>query len=263
MSELYDSIEELMLELEDEDSDPVGGRTLAIVPGAFKPPHLGHLSMVKQYASEADEVVVLISSPLKASRGVGGKPITAQQSKQIWEMLLADQGLSNVRVEISPKPSPITATYEYIGDEGPLEPGIRLILGASQKGGDFKRWKAAAKYVKDGVELLPPEETAVIPANRPSGEPYSATDARKMLEQGDAADEFFGDGMGGRVRSILGLDASLEEMSAIGGGAVAGYAAGGPEKKRKKNKKIKHPPYNELYLYKEVLKLFRKEGIIK
>jgi hypothetical protein len=219
--------------------------------------------MVKQYASEADEVVVLISSPLKASRGIGGKPITAQQSKQIWEMLLADQGLSNVRVEISPKPSPITATYEYIGDDGPLEPGIRLILGASQKGGDFKRWKAAAKYVKDGVELLPPEETAVIPANRPSGEPYSATDARKMLEQGDAADEFFGDGMGGRVRSILGLDGSLEEISAMGGGAVAGYAAGGPEKKRKKNKKTKHPPYNELYLYKEILKLFRKEGIIK
>tara|TARA_R100000805_G_C3626317_1_gene137729 strand:+ start:8670 stop:9461 length:792 start_codon:yes stop_codon:yes gene_type:complete len=263
MSDLYNSIEELMLELEDEDGDPVGGRTLAIVPGAFKPPHLGHLSMVKQYASEADEVVVLISSPLKASRGVGGKPITAQQSKQIWEMLLADQGLSNVRVEISPKPSPITATYEYIGDDGPLEPGIRLILGASQKGGDFKRWKAATKYVKDGVELLPPEETAVVPANRPSGEPYSATDARKMLEQGDAADEFFGDGMGVRVRTILGLDASLEEMSAMGGGAVAGYAMPLGAKKRKKIKKIKHTPYNEIELYKEVLKLLKKEGIIK
>ena len=262
MSDLVNSIEELMLELEDEDGDPVGGRTLAIVPGAFKPPHLGHVDMVRQYSKMADEVVVLISSPLKASRGVGGKTISAQDSKKIWDMLLADQGLSNVRVEISPKPSPITATYEYVGDEGPLEPGIRLILGASQKGGDFKRWRSAAKYVKDGIELLPPEETAVIPANRPSGEPYSATDARKMLEQGDAADEFFGDGMGSRVRSILGLDASLEEMSAMGGGAVAGYAAGGPEKKRKK-KKIKHPPYNELYLYKEVLKLLMKEGIIK
>ena len=263
MSDLYNSIEELMLELEDEDGDPVGGRTLAIVPGAFKPPHLGHLSMVKQYASEADEVVVLISSPLKASRGVGGKPITAQQSKQIWELLLADQGLSNVRVEISPKPSPITATYEYVGEEGPLEPGTKLVLGASQKGGDFKRWKGAAKYVKPGVELLPPAETAVVPSNRPSGEPYSATDAREMLAQGDAADEFFGQGMGGKVRSILGLDASLEEMSAMGGGAVAGYAMPLGAKKRKKNKKTKHPPYNELELYKEVLKLFKKEGIIK
>ena len=260
MSDLYNSIEELMLELEDEDGDPVGGRTLAIVPGAFKPPHLGHLSMVKQYASEADEVVVLISSPLKASRGVGGKAISAQDSKKIWDMLLADQGLSNVRVEISPKPSPITATYEYIDNDGPLEPGIRLVLGASQKGGDFKRWKGASKYVKDGVELLPPAETAVIPANRPNGEPYSATDARKMLEQGENADEFFGDGRTEDVRSILGLDASLEEMSAMGSGAVAGYGA--PMATRKQKKK-KQDEYNELYLYKEVLKLLKKEGIIK
>ena len=259
MSDLYNSIEELMLELEDEDGDPVGGRTLAIVPGAFKPPHLGHLSMVKQYASEADEVIVLISSPLKASRGIGGNPITAQQSKEIWEMLLADQGLSNVRVEISPKPSPISATYEYVGEEGPLEPGTRLVLGASQKGGDFKRWRGASKYVKPGVELLPPEETAVVPANRPSGEPYSATDARKMLEQGESADEFFGDGRTEAVRSILGLDASLEEMSAMGGGAVAGYGAPLGAKKKKK----KHSEYNELYLYKEVLKLLMKEGVIK
>ena len=259
MSDLYNSIEELMFELEDEDGDPVGGRTLAIVPGAFKPPHLGHLSMVKQYASEADEVIVLISSPLKASRGIGGNPITAQQSKEIWEMLLADQGLSNVRVEISPKPSPISATYEYVGEEGPLEPGTRLVLGASQKGGDFKRWRGASKYVKPGVELLPPEETAVVPANRPSGEPYSATDARKMLEQGVGADEFFGDGRTEAVRSILGLDASLEEMSAMGGGAVAGYGAPLGAKKKKK----KHSEYNELYLYKEVLKLLMKEGVIK
>jgi len=39
MSRLYDSIEELVLEFEDEESDSVGGRTIAIVPGAFKPPH--------------------------------------------------------------------------------------------------------------------------------------------------------------------------------------------------------------------------------
>ena len=80
-----------------------------------------------------------------------------------------------------------------------------------------------------------------------------------MLEQGDAADEFFGKGMGGKVRSILGLE-QLEEMS--GAGAAAGYAA--PlGMKRRKNKKTKHPPYNELYLYKEVLKLLMKEGVIK
>jgi len=259
MSKLYNSIDELMLELEDEDGDPVGGRTIAIVPGAFKPPHLGHLDMVRQYAQQADEVVILISSPLKASRGVGGKPITARQSMEIWEMLLDDAGLPNVKLEVSPKPSPVTATYDFIDEEGPLEPGINVILGASQKGGDFKRWKGATKYVKSGVNLLPPEETAVVPANRPSGEPYSATDARKMLEQGENADEFFGDGRTDSVRSVLGLE-SLDEMFAMAGGAIQGYGA--PLGMRKRRKK-KQSEYNELYLYKEVLKLLMKEGIVK
>jgi hypothetical protein len=182
-------------------------------------------------------------------------------------MLLADLGLSNVRIEISPKPSPITATYEYTDKDGPLEPGTTVILGASQKGNDLRRWKSAAKYVKPGVELTPPEETAVTPANRPSGEPFSATDARKMLEQGENADEFFGEGRTDAVRSILGLDASLEEMSAMGGGAVAGFAVDKDERERQtltreQNKKTKHPPYNELELYKEVLKLLKKEGIV-
>ena len=278
MSELYNSIEELVLELEDEDADPVGGRTIAIVPGAFKPPHLGHLSMVKQYASQADEVIVLISSPLKANRCILEKPCTAGQAMEIWEMLLDDAGLGEpeVRVEKSSEPSSVSATYEYIGEKGPLEPGINLILGASTKKDkkgrpDWKRWEYAWKNrdskIKQGVNLLNPKETAVTPADRPSGVPYSATDAREFLEQGKNTDEFFGDGKTAEARSILGLD-QLEEMSAMVGGAVQGPAASADEEERKtlkreQNKKTKHPPYNELYLYKEVLKLLTKKGIIK
>ena len=50
MSDLYNSIEELVIEIEDENDDPVGRRTLAVVPGAFRPPHLGHVGLVEQYA---------------------------------------------------------------------------------------------------------------------------------------------------------------------------------------------------------------------
>ena len=46
----------------------------------------------------------------------------------------------------------------------------------------------------------------------------------------------------------------------MGSGAVAGYGA--PMATRKQKKK-KQDEYNELYLYKEVLKLLKKEGIIK
>ena len=49
-------------------------------------------------------------------------------------------------------------------------------------------------------------------------------------------------------------------MSAMAGGAVEGYGA--PLATRKQKKK-KQDEYNELYLYKEVLKLLMKEGIIK
>ena len=190
--------------------------------------------MVKQYAEQADEVIVLISSPLKANRCILGKPCTARQAMEIWEMLLDDAGLPNVRLEISPEPSPVRATYEFVGEDGPLEPGTNVILGASRKGDDFKRWKSAAKYIKPGVTLLPPEETAVTPANRPSGEPFSATDAREMLEKGENADEFFGAGRTENVRSILGLEPmeELSVMGAAGGGSIEGSAASADEEER-------------------------------
>ena len=250
MSELYNQIEELILELEDDYSADI-----AIVPGAYKPPHLGHLSMVREYCKKAREVVVLISSPLKASRSIGEKIITAENSKAIWEMLLIDQGLSNVRVEISSKPSPISATFDHIGEEGPLKPGTTVILGASSKDNDGRRWSSAPKYVKEGVTLLSPDETAVMPLNMADGHPFSATSVREKLLMMEDADEFFGEGGTAQVRSILELDSHIEEMSGVG--AVAGSSGVNVNNKNSKNK------YVEPELYKEVLKLLNKKGAIK
>jgi hypothetical protein len=214
--------------------------------------------MVRQYADMADEVIVLISSPLKASRKVGDKILSPLDSKAIWQLMLGDTDLSNVKIRLSTQPSPISATYELIGDEGALEPGTKVILGASRKGNDLNRWKGAQKYVKQDVELIPPEETAVTPANKADGTPFNATDARKMLEDGENADEFFGMGLTDEVRSILGLDEPIDEASGAGG--VAGYALPLGMKNRNKKKKKE---YNELELYKEVMKLFTEKGVIK
>ena len=74
MSDLYNSIEELVLELEDDESGLERGRTVALVAGAYRPPHLGHVSMVEQYAQNVDEVVVLVSSALKGNRVIGEPP---------------------------------------------------------------------------------------------------------------------------------------------------------------------------------------------
>ena len=90
--------------IDDEFDDPVVDadypKTIAIVPGAFKPPHKGHLDMVRKYAAGADEVVVIISKPTKQGRYLpDGTEVTSEDSLKIWQTLAA--GLSNVRIEAS------------------------------------------------------------------------------------------------------------------------------------------------------------------
>ena len=222
---LAEAVQWAIDEQEELSPDMTPGKKIAIVPGAFKPPHLGHLGMVKTYSSMADEVVVLISSPKsqKSQRTINGMPVTAEKSKQIWDMMISDHGLSNVSVQVSNAPSPVRATFEYVGEDGPLDPGTTLFLGASRKGGDHKRWSGAAKYIKPGVELVDPAVSAVAPELRGDGVPFSATDARNALSNNENADIFFGDGKTQIVRDILGLDEMLE-ISSVGGGAVAGYS---------------------------------------
>jgi cytidyltransferase-like protein len=249
--------------VDDESDDPVVDadypKTIAIVPGAFKPPHRGHLDMVRKYAEVADEVIVLVSRPTRSGRKLpNGREITAEDSLKIWDVLTA--GMSNVEVQVSPHASPINATYEYIGDEGPLNTGDTIMLGCSTKGGDCKRWAGAEKYIKQGVELAP--TSGVKPTMRAGGDPFSATDFRNALgnsENRAEIAEFVGEDNVDAVLNILGLD-TVEETS--GAGAAGGYAAplgygSARPKKKKKNE------YIDISLIDEVIELIMKRGITK
>mgnify|MGYP003143319761 CR=1 FL=1 len=255
----------------DEDDDPVVDadypKTVAVVPGAFKPPHKGHLDMVRKYANVADEVIVLISKPTKKGRYLpNGREITSDDSLKIWNVLTA--GLSNVKVEISSHASPINAAYEYVGEEGPLNIGDKVMLGCSTKGGDCGRWAGAEKYIKQGVELIP--VTGVEPTVRASGEPYSATAFRNALggpldNRAEIAD-FVGEENLDAILDILGL-ANVEETSSMAGGAVAGASiplgstSGKGRRKAKQNTIIRHENI-DLSIVETVLELIKERGII-
>tara|TARA_Y100001963_G_C6784759_1_gene452029 strand:+ start:1162 stop:3114 length:1953 start_codon:yes stop_codon:yes gene_type:complete len=270
---------------ENEDADPVGeyagGETIAIVPGAFKPPHAGHLAMVEEYANEADRVVILISAPVLAGRKLpNGREITAADSEKIWN--LYTEHLPNVDVQISSHASPINAAYEYVGKDGPLNAGDSVILGCSKKDCDWKRWLGAEKYIKEGVNLLPP--TGVEPVYRDNGEPFSATAMRDLLgraeEDPDAIEEleeFTGEDNVFDVLSILGLNAGLSEAAmgnAMGAGAVQGAAVGakgGPwrrgnikaqNKEEEERSRLKKENV-DLSMVDEIIELFMKRGIVK
>jgi cytidyltransferase-like protein len=139
-------------------------KTVAIVPGSFKPPHAGHWDMITKYSKMADKVVVVISQPSsKSTRSTkSGKVITPEMAKEIFEIYKKKYGLKNVEIELSKSPSPVGAAYDMIKE---LE-GSDVILGASTKDDDWKRWKYAAKYVEKNdldVNVKDLEATAVKP----------------------------------------------------------------------------------------------------
>ena len=260
--------------VDDEDADPVGGGTVAIVPGAFKPPHAGHADMVKAYSDIADRVIVLISKPTKRGRTLpNGAEVTAEHSKKIWDIMVGD--LPNVEVYVSEHASPINAAYAAVGapndrvaagqswKNGPVQPGTNVILGASTKGGDVARWTGAEKYVGNDLNLINPRESAVEPAVRVSGEPFSATDFRLMLsnpeENQQALEEFTGVGNLDAVLNVLGIESAVQEMSSGGGGASAGYA--GNVGKRKMRKRTLATEENNQTVD-EVIRLLMERGIM-
>jgi cytidyltransferase-like protein len=287
--------EEMDIEIEDENADPVGPSTvLALVPGAFKPPHKGHLAMVEEYANEADEVVVLISAPLKSGRKLeNGREITAEDSLRVWELMTAD--LPNVDVKISPHASPITATYDFIGRDGPLDPGTEVILGVSTKGGDAERFKEFSKYVKDGVQIRDLRRSAVAPGthsaqymgllnvsplkdNMPSIKSgknpveFHAEDMRYLLSKADEDEEaielledFVGEDKVFDLLSIFGINTGMNELSSGAGGSVGGYSTtiGGKRDDEEEEQSIIRHENIDLSIVDDVIRLIMEKGIMQ
>ena len=246
-------------EQEDELADPVvdadfTGETVAFVPGAYKPPHLGHLKMVEQYANrdDVDRVIILISSPKKKNRTLDdGTVVKATHAEDVWKLLLTSAGLADnpkVDLRISSEPSPIGATLDMIGPNGILKPGDSIILGASDKpvdeGSDIPDWHrwlfVQPKDVMSGVEILDLESNAVEAFNRQGGTPFKARDMRSLISKArtdinavDELEEFVGEenvfellaifGMGPRQEEV---DAAIEEANATTTVGSMGY--GGP-----------------------------------
>ena len=160
------------------------GRVVVLVPGSFKPPHKGHFEMVRNY-SEAwpdGQVHVLISAPSARSerKTKDGRIITPQAAQQIFELYV--QPLNNVSVTVSDHPSPVTAAYESLKT---LEPGTTVVLGASKKDNDWKRWAHAEQWAEKeglGLNVLDPAETVVDVTTDALGRPYSAGNIRDNFD---------------------------------------------------------------------------------
>ena len=235
-------------------------RVVAIVPGAFKPPHAGHVGLIGDYAGQADKVIVMVSP--KPRDG-----ITADQSIAIWNIFLDELPYDNIEVMESPSPSPVRSAFDFVenksDDPNLAQPGDEVILGVSTKGGDDKRFCAnVQKYARDGVIVK--GNCAIAPVVDPETNiEYSASNLRDaMAEGGDVlrqympkevqhrieeieeilkmkqeSEEITLENLFDMVREVLDEEEELDEISAMGGGAVAGYSLPLGAKPRMINKK--------------------------
>ena len=166
-----------------EPSLDLCSKKVAVVPGAFKPPHRGHFDMIEHYSNAvgpSGQVFILVS-PLAASERKGFNPetqadVSVEQSVQLWNMYT--EQLPNVVVEISTMRSPVRAAYEFVDENGPLDGGECVILGASAKGGDQSRFaRDVQSYAKEGVKVLNPMEYIFNPK-----EQLNATNMREAAK---------------------------------------------------------------------------------
>jgi len=205
-------------ELAEVDEGFDRNRLIALVPGAFKPPHAGHFEMVRHYSEMvgADGFVYVLISPL--SRG-GGKPDQAEvrfdESKKIWDIYIQSAGLNNVVIYDKPSESnsPVGQVVEYIENKNDnldfAQPGDEIILGCSDKADskgnpDYMRFGGPGgfqKYAREGVMI----SDHVAACFRTSEGAISATDFRKALQSGDDISAFIPAGVDQeRITAIFG-----------------------------------------------------------
>jgi len=109
-------------------------KTIAIFPGAFKPPHKGHYDVVKQLSTLADEVIVLISPNSRDG-------VSAEESFAVWQ-LYAPFLDSNVSFKIAAT-SPISEAYDVIKNN----PDQKFIVAFGKGESDrFNQIKTSGKY---------------------------------------------------------------------------------------------------------------------
>jgi hypothetical protein len=175
---------------------------VALFPGKFKPPHSGHLGVIKQLASNhgVAKVIIMISPRTHAG-------ITSEQSKEIWELFLKGTPMApKVEVRIPNVVSPVGAIYDYIDEASSSLP---VLLAVGQKDKDDGRYAAAIERGKTRTERLnlPPIDV-VIDAIPPQAGGVCASDIRNAM--GERSEESMK-----KVRECLPVHISPDDKAKI------------------------------------------------
>ena len=158
------------------------GRTIALFPGAFRPPHRAHYNTVAELVSQKsiDEIVIIVANRNRHIPGTT-KLLDANLALKIWAMYLDKSPLdcSRVRVELA-KNSAVKHAIQYFERVGCND---RLIFFAGQKDLDNGNGRFSGIDALSGSKGIP---ASVYPTPVPALE-GGATKLRNLLASGQTA----------------------------------------------------------------------------
>ena len=208
------------MEKEAAQIEPTVERKIAVFPGAFKPPHRGHMNVVEALLQNGvDQVVVLVSRLDRKTPA--GRPVNRSVSERIWQIYIDSKGLGDrVSIGESPFNAPVKAAYEVLKGTVPdliPQPGDLIIPAASDKPDkyekpDYDRFKNFHKGIEGMID-------GVIPANimewyyeAPTEGPMSASAFRAALDTGEGLEAFLPTGVDPKqVLDVLGVETKEKE----------------------------------------------------
>ena len=162
---------------------------LALLAGGFKPPHKGHLEMVKFYNQQVGpngKVIILLGSGGKEPRTINGRTITSQDSMEIWDVYLKNEPSipwpsNKIEFQNVEGAGPIAPIIDYVREQAPEDQII--LLGAGEK--DEDRWPNIMANPRNNPRGLEIETTPAPNMLDDKGMPLSARNMRASVENGD------------------------------------------------------------------------------
>ena len=109
---------------------------VSLYPGAFKPPHRGHVATIlRSIDDKTDKVIVFISTKER-------EDVDVEEAIKVWDLYKSNLPELE-KVEIVPTPTPVTAVYDYAKDNPSHD--IRAVFGKGEES-RFKSLLNKEKY---------------------------------------------------------------------------------------------------------------------
>jgi len=162
-------------------------KVTVLYPGGFKPPHGGHIDLIKKYAElpEVKEIWVLVGPGVRDG-------IVQSQAVEMLEKLTED--MKKVVVQGVPWPSPVLAAYKIMEE---ADKGAYTLAASSKEEENAKRITDFAKkhspegkFYREGVDIVQ-LSVNIEPlhfrgrTDEHEGEPISASVLRQDLIEGN------------------------------------------------------------------------------